>query len=206
MANSVVVALIPILFVVVNQLAGVGRELDLQSALDEERNPLGIPILDWISWVPPLGQFNFIHGTNLSILTVSLVLTAVLSSGWTKFGLIVSTWLMLVVLPVLEINCYDQIVKLDEAPYTLPGSNLPWYSFHVNLTLSTIIALAVVGFASVRIPGEGPVEFIQSTPSVLFLIGLIPAAYILFLKVLGAEIREIESSGKIESSNCYGTH
>jgi hypothetical protein len=193
MANSVVVALIPILFVVVNQLAGVGRELDLQAALSEERNPLGIPILDWIPWVPSLGQFNFIHAANLSILTVSLILAAVLSSGWIKLGLMLSTWFMLVVLPVLEINCYDKIVKLEKAPYTLPKSNLPWYSFHVNLTLSTALTMVVVGFATVHENGQRPFKFIETHPSVLSIIGVIAFAYMIFLKVLEEELRLIVS-------------
>ena len=45
MDASSVTTLIPLLFLVVTQLAQVGRKVNLQAALAEGRNPLGIPII-----------------------------------------------------------------------------------------------------------------------------------------------------------------
>ena len=200
MESTAVTTLVPLLFLVVTQLAQVGRELDLKKAIGGDRNPLGIPVLDWVPGVPAFGQFNFVHGANLTQLTVGLVLITVLSEGWIKWGLTLLTWVMFVVLPVLEINCYNEIIELSEAPYTLPGSDLPFYSFHANLLMSTIITGVVFYFGGRLDPDRDPVKFVLDTPSLIALIGLIAIGYIVFLHILEEELELIDS---VEST--YGS-
>jgi len=200
MDETAVTTLVPLLFLVVTQLAQVGRKLDLKKAIGRDRNPLGIPVLDWVPGVPAFGQFNFVHGANLTQLTVGLVLITVLSEGWIKWGLTLLTWVMFVVLPVLEINCYNEIIELSEAPYTLSRSDLPFYSFHAHLLMSTIITGVVFYFGGRLDPDRDPVNFVLNTPSLISLIGLIAIGYIVFLHILEKELEWIDS---VEST--YGS-
>jgi len=193
MDEAAVTSVVPLLFLVVTQLAQVGRKLDLQAAVTEDRHPLGIPILDWVPGVPAFGQFNFIHGANLTQLTVGLLLIAVLSEGWIQLGLTVLTWAMFVILPVLEVESYDEIVTIDDPPYTLPVLGSPFYSFHANLVSSTAITAFTYRYQDrfrTEIPSEVG-EYISGSPEVVLLICIATIGYVTFLYILHQELERV---------------
>ena len=195
MDASSVTTLIPLLFLVVTQLAQVGRKVNLQAALAEGRNPLGIPIIDSIPGVPPLGQLNFIHGVNLVQLTVGLILVTALSDGWLRGGLTVLTWLMFVILPVLEVETYVSILSEQATPIGLPVTGWPFYSFHAHLLLSTmltfyILLVGIINSRELLHIGQQP-DFI-----LLFFIGLLTlgvATYGIYLWLLSQELKNLKA-------------
>lgn len=195
MNESSVTTLLPLLFLVVTQLAQVGRKVDLQAALAEGRNPLGVPILDSIPGVPPLGQFNFIHGVNLVQLTIGLILVTTINNGVLRDGLTVLTWSMFVILPVLEVNTYDSILSWQTTPIALPVTGWPFYSFHAHLILSTVLTSYIV-----LMDRFGRQDLTQMTPQSdfigLFFVGFLAlgvATYGIYLWLLSQELKGLKA-------------
>jgi hypothetical protein len=195
MPETPVTALIPLLFLVVTQLAQAGQKVDLQKALEEGRNPLGVPILDSFPGVPPLGQFNFIHGANLTQLCVGLMMVTLLSEGWIRGGLTLLAWVVFVILPVLEVDEYSSILELEEPPAKLPMSELPFYSFHAHLLAATTITLyiAILGEYVPPNPRQGLEQLSSVGPIFVGLVGLGLATYIIYLYLLKQELEMLGS-------------
>lgn len=187
--QDAVTTLAPLLFLVVTQVSTVGRDIDLQTALSEERHPLGFPFLKGV--FPPLGRFNFVHGMNLVTLTSALVLITLLSTGWIRWGMTFLTYLVLIVLPVLEVSEYDQILQVAES--TPPTETV--YSFHLHVLLATVLTAFVFLYGG-TIPSN-PVNGLTSprtlVPFFPILILLIGISYLVFVRVLAAELNTLQT-------------
>lgn len=182
--SGTVTTLIPLLFLVVTQLSTVGRDADLDEAVEEERDPLGFPLFRVI--FPPLGRFNFIHGSNLVILSSGLVLITILSDGWVRIGTSLLTLVMFVVLPVLEVDEYAKILRSDAEIGPIP--NL--YSFHVHVVFAVAITTYVFLFGSTipQNPMKGFSQPAKVAPFFSGLVLLIGVAYLLFTRLLHREL------------------
>mgnify|MGYP007091090703 CR=1 FL=1 len=84
---------VSLLFVVVIEIGGIARSLDLERISEEKLPPFFIGLfylLDTGSQqqqvtIPQLGRFNFLHGANLAILFIGYALVTETTTGLTGF-------------------------------------------------------------------------------------------------------------------------
>lgn len=109
---------VSLLFVVVIEIGGIARSLDLERISEEKLPPFFIGLfylLDTASSqqkvsVPQLGRFNFLHGANLAILLLGFILVSTTSSGLTKILVSLVTFIIWALIPLLEIDEYEEIL------------------------------------------------------------------------------------------------
>lgn len=134
--TTAVTTMAPLLLLVVTQLGSVGRETDLCAAVRQQRPPLGLPFLKFI--FPPLGRVNLVHGGNLVVLNVGLILVFALSGGWIEIAMGIAILGVFVMQPVLEVDEYSKILNPKNGANLLPHL----YSFHVHV----VFAFAIAGY------------------------------------------------------------
>jgi len=118
--------LIPLTLLVILELASVARDIDLLELLKQDPKPIiGLPLSPLVD-IPPLGRFNLIHALNTVILFYLeyFVLTGIgPSSPRTSIDIaltsVIIIWLVWVVLPLLEVEEYDSILRYTERPRSL---------------------------------------------------------------------------------------
>lgn len=108
---------VSLLFVVVVEIGAIARSLDLETISEQKLPPFFIGLfylLDTGSQdtvgVPQLGRFNFLHGANLGILMLGFVLVSVSLTGLTKLLVSTITFVIWALLPLLEVDEYEQIL------------------------------------------------------------------------------------------------
>lgn len=108
---------VSLLFVVVIEIGAIARSLDLERISDQKLPPFFIGLfylLDTGSQqrvrIPQLGRFNFLHGANLAILMVGFVLVTETITGTTGVLVSVITVIVWALLPLLEVDEYEEIL------------------------------------------------------------------------------------------------
>lgn len=189
--TDAVTIMAPLLFIVVLELSSIGRDVDLPKAMEQERYPLGLPFLRPI--FPPFGRFNFVHGANLVVLTSGLLLITLLGGQWVRWGTSFMAWIVLIILPVLEVEEYGRI--LSENAGSLSRF---FYSFHVHLLLASVLTLYVViwGKTIPQNPTFGLTHPMTLIPFFPVLIILMAISYLGFMQSLAKELEQIEPSDR----------
>lgn len=128
---------IPLLFLVVTEISAIARDLDLKSIASDELPPFWIGLFyaldsapDGRVDIPQLGRFNFIHGANLAIITLGFVLVTATTDGFSGQVVALLTWIVWVMLPVLEVDEYEAILETGRP-----------VSFYHHFAVSTVAAL-----------------------------------------------------------------
>ncbi|WP_147302052.1 hypothetical protein [Haloferax sp. Atlit-4N] len=119
MASEVSSVFVPVIILIVIELSGVAREIDLYQALHED----GANIIPFLfpgerNLIPNLGRFSFIHSLNVSFLIISTVIISLdggVSVIWV-IALLLAVW---TVLPVLEVDEYETIIKQGVSPKSI---------------------------------------------------------------------------------------
>ena len=109
---------ISFLFLVVIEIAGVARELDLQQIADEKLPPFFIGLFYMLDTgskqqrvrIPQLGRFNFLHGANLAIIFLGYVLVTETTTGSTGALFSLITFVVWAIIPLLEVDEYEDIL------------------------------------------------------------------------------------------------
>lgn len=109
---------VSLLFVVVIEIGGIARSLDLERISEEKLPPFFIGLFYLLDTgssqqkvsVPQLGRFNFLHGANLAILLLGFILVSTTSSGLTKILVSLVTFIIWALIPLLEIDEYEEIL------------------------------------------------------------------------------------------------
>lgn len=111
---------ISLLFVVVIEIGGVARSLDLERISKEKLPPFFIGVFFFIdskenanddkTTIPQLGRFNFLHGANLAILFLGFVLVVEQTSGFTGILISLITFAVWALLPLFEVDEYEEIL------------------------------------------------------------------------------------------------
>jgi hypothetical protein len=124
MVNETVTLFIPLLLAVVTTLSSFLRNnVNLVSVAQEEQT--SFPFL--LKFLPPLGRFPIIHLSNISLLLLGILIIkdVATSSLATNIGSIVLAIFSLI-LPILEINAYEQILDKKDSEWSHPES----YYYH----------------------------------------------------------------------------
>lgn len=109
---------VSLLFVVVIEISAIARSLDLERICEEKLPPFFIGLFYLLDTgssqqkvsIPQLGRFNFIHGANLAILFLGFALVVENTSGITGLLISLVTFVVWALLPLLEIDEYEQIL------------------------------------------------------------------------------------------------
>lgn len=138
MVEPSTVIFVSVLFLVVINLSIIVRDDLERKAMQYSDHITGIPILE----IPNLGRFTFIHALNVSLLFFGY---------WVVFGdhlqnrtdmgavLLLAIGLILLILPFIEIDSYEDRFKDGESPKS--------YSFHLKFTLASTVVLPILTVA-----------------------------------------------------------
>ncbi|GGM50632.1 hypothetical protein [Haloarcula argentinensis] len=121
MATDLNSLLLPIILLVVVELSGVAREVDLEEAVVKDYPPIFLPSEEF-SIIPHFGRFNFIHGLNTTLILFGVLLL----SGPNSQLPVISALILSVVwiaLPVLEVEEYDDILLEGES-----ATSIHWHT------------------------------------------------------------------------------
>lgn len=179
---------VSLLFVVVIEIGGIARSLDLERISEEKLPPFFIGLfylLDTGSQqqqvsIPQLGRFNFLHGANLAILFIGFALVTETTAGLTGFLISLVTFVVWALLPLLEVDEYEDILIDGYRPVS--------YYHHV-----LIVALSAVLMYSYDIiwsytVGNTPSQLVKNLILVVLCIGLYYVMLFGFLKNLEREL------------------
>ena len=130
---------ISFLFLVVIEIGGVARSLDLERISEQKLPPFFIGLfylLDTGSQqqqvtIPQLGRFNFLHGANLAIIFLGYVLVTETTAGSTGILFSLITYVVWAILPLLEVDEYEDIL--------IDGFRPVSYYHHVLVVSATAI-------------------------------------------------------------------
>lgn len=139
MAQDVIGSLfLPLLLLVVIELARVAREVDLEEVVKGNPAPFFWPYEERPGILPNLGRFSFIHTVIIVILAYSefFVVTAltpgsVVTSEPIALVSLLLIWLVWVLLPILEVDEYDAILEQGHRPI----------SFYFHFLLGTAVVV-----------------------------------------------------------------
>ena len=109
---------VSLLFVVVIEISAIARSLDLERICNKKLPPFFIGVFYLLDTgasqqtvsIPQLGRFNFIHGANLAILFLGFALVVENTSGTTGLLISLVTFVIWALLPLLEVNEYEEIL------------------------------------------------------------------------------------------------
>jgi hypothetical protein len=130
---------ISFLFLVVIEIGGVARTLDLERISEQKLPPFFIGLfylLDTGSQqqqvtIPQLGRFNFLHGANLAIIFLGYVLVTETTTGSTGILFSLITYVVWAIIPLLEVDEYEDIL--------IDGFRPVSYYHHVLVVSATAI-------------------------------------------------------------------
>ncbi|NHN40972.1 hypothetical protein G9C85_04885 [Halorubellus sp. JP-L1] len=131
---------VSLLFVVVVEIGGIARSLDLETISEQKLPPFFVGLfflLDTGSQdavgVPQLGRFNFLHGANLGILMLGFVLVSTSLTGLTRLLVSIITFVIWALLPLLEVDEYEAILIDGYRPVS--------YYHHAIVSLATALLI-----------------------------------------------------------------
>lgn len=111
--------LIPLFALIVIELSQVARDINLVTAVSEERMPMKLMTyggrLDPRWGRPTFGRFNILHLANTLILTYGIYLARYFANGDLEWLLALPLWIVLLLLPILEVNEYKDILRDENA-------------------------------------------------------------------------------------------
>lgn len=178
---------VSLLFVVVVEIATVARDLELERISEDRLPPFFVGLfylLDTGSQqqvtIPQLGRFNFLHGANLAIITLGFVLVTDATSGRTGALIALVTFVIWALLPLLEVDEYEEIVADGYRPVS--------YYHHVFVTILTAIFIYFYGPVWMLL-ADGTLPAAAQTP--IFVLGCLVCYYaslLWFLKHLEREL------------------
>ncbi|ELZ96031.1 hypothetical protein C440_05557 [Haloferax mucosum ATCC BAA-1512] len=110
---------LPLIVLVIVELSGVARDVDLKKAVLSDYPPILFSFLDGgMEIIPRFGRFNFIHGMNTTLILFGVLLL----SGDTLGLALLSSMILFVVwvaLPLLEVKEYDDILATGTSPTSI---------------------------------------------------------------------------------------
>lgn len=135
---------VSLLFVVVVEIGGIARSLDLERISEEKLPPFFVGLfflLDTSSRqrrvsIPQLGRFNFLHGANLAIVFIGFGLVTSTTSGTTGLLIALVTFVVWALIPLLEVDEYEAILVDGYRPV----------SYYHHVFLVSVAALFVSGY------------------------------------------------------------
>ncbi|MFC7132124.1 MULTISPECIES: hypothetical protein [Salinibaculum] len=129
---------VSLLFVVIIEIGGIARSLDLQRISEEKLPPFFVGLfylLDTGSQqrvrVPQLGRFNFLHGANLALILLGFILVTDTTAGTSGVLIALVTFTIWALLPLLEVDEYEDILRDGYRPVS--------YYHHVAMTVATAL-------------------------------------------------------------------
>jgi hypothetical protein len=179
---------VSLLFVVVIEIGAIARSLDLERIADQKLPPFFIGLfylLDTGSQqtvsVPQLGRFNFLHGANLAILMVGFVLVTETVTGITGLLVSVITVIVWALLPLLEVDEYEEIL--------IDGFRPVSYYHHVLVVAATALVIySYDGLWRRFAPASAP----QHLEAVGLFVVCVPLYYVMLLGFLKHLERELD--------------
>lgn len=179
--QSIVVFISLVLFVV-GQLCQVTRSMDLRRLALEQRNP--IVLLKWFP-VPNLGRFAFFHYINSTILSLSVLLVIYWADGVIGSILNVLIVPIFVLLPIMEVDEYDQLLNSTDLPTSL--------QFHGILSI-LIVGLVIANLFIISLSEYGP----ESTGILAVIILFSPMVYtLMFALFLKSDLSKTENNQQV---------
>ncbi|WP_135305273.1 hypothetical protein [Haloarcula amylovorans] len=143
MVNEIVALFIPLLLAVVTGLSSFLREsVDLETAVIRDRP--SFPVL--LSFLPPLGRFPAIHLSNILLLLIGIrLIKDVATDNQTAIIGAVVLGLFLLILPMIEIDLFDQILDEGGSQWFSPRS----YYYHCLGVI--FLSLSFFGFVELQV-------------------------------------------------------
>lgn len=179
--QSVVVFISLVLFVV-GQLCQVTRSMNLRRLALDQRNP--IVLLKWFR-IPNLGRFAFFHYINSTILSLSVLLVIYWADGVIGSILNVLAVLIFVLLPIMEVDEYDQLLDSTDLPTSL--------QFHGILSI-LIVGLVLANLFIISLSKYGP----ESTGILAVTLLFSPMVYtLMFVLFLKSDLSKIETDHQV---------
>jgi hypothetical protein len=178
---------VSLLFVVVVEIGGIARSLDLEEISDQKLPPFFIGLfylLDTGSQdavgIPQLGRFNFLHGANLGILMLGFVLVTVSLTGLTRLLVSIITFVIWALLPLLEVDEYEDILIDGYRPVS--------YYHHALVSLATALLIFEYDTLWNAVVPEATPSILQPTGLLVICIGGYYVMLFGFLKHLEREL------------------
>ena len=143
MVNDTVALFIPLLLAVVTGLSSFLREsVDLKSAVIKKRPSFP----GFLSFLPPLGRFPAIHLSNILLLLIGIriIKNVATDSRTAIFGAMI-TGLFLLILPLIEIDSFDQILDDNGSRWFSPRS----YYYHCIAMI--FLSMSFFGFVELQV-------------------------------------------------------
>lgn len=139
---------VPLLFLVVLKLCDIAREINLEKT--QGNAPWDVPLWSNYGWgasLPSLGRFNYIHFINYFLLLSAFYFTlASLESGTIRTMLLVFILLIWALLPIFEVQEYDNIPPKVDGEW--PSSFRHHYLYVFFVMLSILVIYGLRGFIS----------------------------------------------------------
>jgi hypothetical protein len=180
-SEQAITTLTPLLFLVVLELSSIARKIDLSDVVEEEHGFLLFPDSEMLEGKPKLGRFNFIHGANTILLSFGLIL--IVNSGSEISVLLgVLTWVIWVLLPVVEVEDYGALL----------ARNISYSSLQLHIISVTVASGYIAGYDAIK----NSINFLvpnpingENIPYLILVLLLYSSAY-LFLSSLESEFKE----------------
>lgn len=206
MASVTYSVLLPLMMVVVGQLAATARDIDLETIEpDDDVHLLDAPGLRWVAdgslrlpallstrdhddSVPQFGRLNQIHAYNSVLLGASHAFNSLTGNGRSTLLLGVLIVVFWAVVPLIEVDEYDDMMRTFDRTDSLSS-----YSTHVFTTL----ALGVAGFAFHVLAGA---HWIEQTAAFLAYVVAVVLSANLYQVHLDREIARLREKGADESA------
>lgn len=179
---------VSLLFVVIVEIGAIARSLDLERISEQKLPPFFIGLFYLLDTgsdqqtvsIPQLGRFNFLHGANLAILFLGFVLVTETTSGLTGFLISLVTVIVWGLLPLLEVDEYEEILIDGYRPVS--------YYYHVCVVVIAAVVVYSYEFIwSVLVPQTVP-PFVQSLSLAVVCLLLYYSMLFGFLKHLEREL------------------
>lgn len=205
MASVTYSVLLPLMMVVVGQLAATARDIDLKTIEpDDDVHLLDAPGLRWVAdgslrlpallstrdhgGVPQFGRLNQIHAYNSVLLGASHAFNSLTGTGRSTLLLGVLIVVFWAVVPLIEVDEYDDMMRTFDR-----ADSVSSYSTHVFTTL----ALGVAGFGFHVLAGA---HWLEQTAAFLAYVVAVVLSANLYQVHLDREIACLREKGADESA------
>lgn len=133
--------LVPVLFIVVVEITGIARNVDLIANLQSDspnRHTAGISVNNIITYlpkfrrgqqIPAFGHFGTLHAVNVTILIYGVWIVNYGLDGAGRFILSMAVLIILALLPVLEVDEYREIRRKGVDPISHKIHGVGTFSF-----------------------------------------------------------------------------
>lgn len=184
---------ISFLFLVVIEIGGVARTLDLERISEQKLPPFFIGLfylLDTGSQqqqvtIPQLGRFNFLHGANLAIIFLGYVLVTETTVGSTGILFSLITYVVWAIIPLLEVDEYEDIL--------IDGFRPVSYYHHVLVVSATALYIYFYDYIWEMVEIEVAFPLLKDSVLIVSCIFLYYIMLFGFLKELERELDRIDN-------------